>query len=171
MSNLRTLNWCKLDIEDKNFIIGFCQEKIAFLSFGESALADLLSFSKKYKVVLNEKNDLIYLSTKILESYFKNELKLAIEDFYFFGTDFQLNVWKTAFDIPWGKTTTYWEISKKINNPNAVRAVGSALGKNNILLLIPCHRVISKNGSINFRLGANIKTGLINQEKNKINHS
>lgn len=64
------------------------------------------------------------------------------------GTIFQQNVWKNLTKIPYGKTCSYSELSVKINHPRAHRAVGTANGKNPICILIPCHRVISSDGSL-----------------------
>lgn len=64
----------------------------------------------------------------------------------FDGTDFQQQVWGAISDIPYGRTKTYGELAKSIGRPNAVRAVGSACGKNPAPLFIPCHRVVGSNG-------------------------
>lgn len=62
------------------------------------------------------------------------------------GTNFQVKVWEALLRIPSGGLTTYQDIARRINNPKAVQAVGSAVGSNNIAYLIPCHRVIRKDG-------------------------
>jgi AraC family transcriptional regulator of adaptative response/methylated-DNA-[protein]-cysteine methyltransferase len=62
------------------------------------------------------------------------------------GTELQLKVWEALLAIPGGQVTTYGDIAKKVNNPKASRAVGSAIGKNPLAVLIPCHRVIQKQG-------------------------
>ncbi len=64
------------------------------------------------------------------------------------GTDFQQQVWKELLNIPYGKTRTYLEQTKKIGDPKAIRAVASANGKNPIWIVIPCHRVIGSDGSL-----------------------
>lgn len=64
------------------------------------------------------------------------------------GTDFQKKVWAELQHIPYGKTISYIQLAKNLNNPLAVRAVGAANGKNPINIIIPCHRVIGKNGSM-----------------------
>ena len=63
------------------------------------------------------------------------------------GTPFQLTVWKYLCSIPEGKTLTYGEVAKAIGRPTAARAVGQAVGANEIALLIPCHRVVSRGKS------------------------
>jgi len=64
------------------------------------------------------------------------------------GTTFQLKVWKALLSIPQGSVTTYGDLALLIGCPKAVRAVGNAVGKNPVSLLIPCHRVIRSDGSI-----------------------
>jgi len=61
------------------------------------------------------------------------------------GTDFQRRVWRTLRKIAWGRTWSYAQVAKAIENPKAVRAVGSACGANPIPVLVPCHRVLAAN--------------------------
>lgn len=81
------------------------------------------------------------------------------------GSQFQQNVWNTLLSIPFGKTVTYLEIAKKIGDAKAVRAVGAANGKNNIAIIIPCHRVIgSKHELIGYAGGLWRKKWLLEHE-------
>jgi AraC family transcriptional regulator of adaptative response/methylated-DNA-[protein]-cysteine methyltransferase len=64
------------------------------------------------------------------------------------GTDFEVRVWEKLLDIPMGKLDTYSGIARKVGDPKAARAVGSAVGKNPICFVVPCHRVVGKNGDI-----------------------
>jgi AraC family transcriptional regulator of adaptative response/methylated-DNA-[protein]-cysteine methyltransferase len=81
------------------------------------------------------------------------------------GTEFQIKVWKAVLEIPLGKLTNYIEIAKEINQPNASRAVGTAIGKNPIALLIPCHRVVQTNGQLGgYRWGLERKASIIKWE-------
>ena len=64
------------------------------------------------------------------------------------GTDFQKRVWQELLQIPYGKTTSYLELSKKLGDVKAIRAVASANGKNPLWIVIPCHRVIGSDGSL-----------------------
>ena len=64
------------------------------------------------------------------------------------GTDFQQKVWQELLNIPFGKTMSYLELSKKLGDVKAIRAVASANGKNPLWIVIPCHRVIGKDGSL-----------------------
>ena len=64
------------------------------------------------------------------------------------GTDFELNVWETLLKLPMGKATTYSDIATHLGRPNAARAVGTAVGKNPISFVVPCHRVLGKDGGL-----------------------
>lgn len=81
------------------------------------------------------------------------------------GTEFQKKVWSALLKIPKGKTTTYSALAQKIGKPNATRAVASAVAKNRIALLIPCHRVVPKTGGVGkYRWGSNRKKKILESE-------
>jgi AraC family transcriptional regulator of adaptative response/methylated-DNA-[protein]-cysteine methyltransferase len=81
------------------------------------------------------------------------------------GTNFQIKVWEALLNIPTGTVTTYAHIAAQIGNPNAVRAVGTAVGHNPIAVLVPCHRVIRKAGEFgNYRYGSARKKALLAKE-------
>ncbi|MEM6917177.1 MAG: methylated-DNA--[protein]-cysteine S-methyltransferase [Verrucomicrobiota bacterium] len=82
------------------------------------------------------------------------------------GTDFQLRVWQELFRIPEGATTTYAEIAESIGSPKGVRAVGAAVGRNPISIVLPCHRVLGSDGSLTgFAGGIERKRWLLVHEK------
>lgn len=64
------------------------------------------------------------------------------------GTDFQKKVWEALLDIPFGKTSSYMQLSKTLGDPKAIRAVAAANGKNPLWIVVPCHRVIGSDGSL-----------------------
>lgn len=81
------------------------------------------------------------------------------------GTPFQLKVWETLLKIPAGKLATYKTIAKEVDNPNALRAVGTAIGQNPVAFIIPCHRVIQSAGTFgNYHWGSVRKTAIIGWE-------
>lgn len=81
------------------------------------------------------------------------------------GSEFRRDVWKQLSEIPFGETRSYGELAQKMGNPKAVRAVGIANGVNPISIIVPCHRVIGKDGSlIGFGGGLEIKTKLLQHE-------
>ena len=83
------------------------------------------------------------------------------------GTPFQQKAWKQLQKIPYGKTVSYQEQAKRLGNENKCRAVGGANGKNPIPFVIPCHRVVNKNGQLGgFGLGLPMKEWLLYREQN-----
>ena len=101
-----------------------------------------------------------------LDEYFSGERKYFDIKIKPNGTEFQKKVWTELLKIPYGKTKSYSEIAENIGNKNAQRAVGSACNKNPVMIIIPCHRVISKNGNLGgFAYGNPIKQKLLNTEK------
>jgi len=81
------------------------------------------------------------------------------------GTEFQVSVLEALQDIPYGQTTSYGEIAKRIGRPKAVRAVGAANGRNPIPIVVPCHRVIGSTGDlIGFGGGLDTKEALLRLE-------
>ncbi|MDI6782807.1 MAG: methylated-DNA--[protein]-cysteine S-methyltransferase [bacterium] len=106
---------------------------------------------------------------KWLKKYFAGE-KVALRasgikfDFSS-GTPFQRTVWKTLCRIPYGQVRSYQWVAEQIGNPDSVRAVGQANGRNPLPILVPCHRVINKDGSLGgYSSGIEIKKKLLNIE-------
>lgn len=121
---------------------------------------------------IDSNNERSKLSDKIfdqIDKYLKGEVKKF--DIYdkldITGTDFQKSIWQELIKIPYGETRTYKEIAQKINNPKALRAVGTAIGKNPFFIIIPCHRVIRSDGKMGgFAYGLDVKEKLLDLEKN-----
>jgi AraC family transcriptional regulator, regulatory protein of adaptative response / methylated-DNA-[protein]-cysteine methyltransferase len=88
------------------------------------------------------------------------------------GTPFQLKVWETLLKIPVGGLSTYKTVAQQVQNPNALRAVGSAIGQNPVAFIIPCHRVIQSAGTFgNYHWGTTRKTAMIGWEAAKASAS
>lgn len=81
------------------------------------------------------------------------------------GTEFQRQVWEALREIPYGSTCTYGDIAARIGRPKAVRAVGHAIGQNPVSIIVPCHRVIGKDGGLTgFAGGLAVKKLLLELE-------
>jgi methylated-DNA-[protein]-cysteine S-methyltransferase len=85
---------------------------------------------------------------KQLTEYFEGKRQEFSVQLDWNGTDFQKKVWDSLLRIPYGKTTNYMSIAKSLGDEKAVRAVGTANGRNNIAIIVPCHRVIGSDGSL-----------------------
>lgn len=95
--------------------------------------------------------------------------KLGAIKLHLKGTAFQLKVWETLLKIPVGKLTTYGTIADRLENPNASRAVGTAIGDNPVAFLIPCHRVIRASGELGgYRWGLTRKAAIIGWEAGQV---
>ena len=82
------------------------------------------------------------------------------------GTPFQMAVWEALRKIPFGVTVSYTDIAERIGKPSSVRAVGTAIGANPVLITVPCHRVIAKSGKLTgYRGGLDMKEQLLGLEK------
>ncbi len=101
-----------------------------------------------------------------LDGYFNGNLQKFDIPLKLSGTEFQKTVWSELLKIPYGQTKSYKEIAQAIGKPSAMRAVGGACNKNKILVVIPCHRVIAKNGNLQgFACGVAVKKELLKLEK------
>lgn len=150
-------------VSDKNHIIGlFIEGQKYFLN----GIND--------KLIKNDNLEILKLARIWLDDYFEGK-KPLISDLALKpkGTVFQMAVWDILTEIPYGQVTTYGEISKRIaqkfnKEKMSAQTVGSAIGHNPISIIIPCHRVVGKNGSlIGYAAGINIKEKLLKFEHNK----
>lgn len=87
-------------------------------------------------------------TAKQLDEYFAGKRTVFDVPLDLAGTAFQRSVWDELSNIPFGKSTSYAQHAQKLGNPKALRAVGSAIGKNPISIIVPCHRVIGSSGAI-----------------------
>ena len=152
------INDCKFIACQMNIEIVYYQSPIGVLEIRSTgnAISDVL-FLNSWKGTKVNEAELVFTkpqSTAIkncikqLDEYFSGkrvEFKMDISQV---GTVFQQGVWKELMNIPYGKTISYLELSKRIGNIKAIRAVGTANGNNSICIIVPCHRVIGSNGDL-----------------------
>lgn len=112
-----------------------------------------------------QKHDFTSLCIDQLDEYFHNKRSKFSVPLAQTGTLFQESVWACLLEIPFGQTVAYADIANAIKNPKAVRAVGAANGKNAIPIIVPCHRVIGRDGSLTgFAAGTERKAWLLKHE-------
>lgn len=117
----------------------------------------------KANLIENEEALIPYIDE--LREYFEGSRRSFSLPIDIKGTPFQEEIWSALKQIPYGKTYTYSDIAELIGRPKAVRAVGSAIGANPVLITVPCHRVIGKNGAITgYRGGTEMKQYLLQLE-------
>lgn len=151
-------------------LIAITQKGVCHFSFAnpsqEIALKQLQLEWPKSNLVLNEISTQNIVST-IFQTKKSNQ---TIQfDLFLKGTEFQLKVWKALVSLKTGQTASYSDIAHLIEQPTAVRAVATAIAKNPIAYLIPCHRVIKKSGEIHkYRWGSERKKELLDYESSSM---
>lgn len=138
---------------------------ICYLGFGDKE-SMITAMKKEYPHAnFTEKEDEFHQQAlKFIRNEEVSELPLHIS-----GTDFQLRVWQELVQIPLGKLSSYQAVANAINNPKAVRAVGSAIGDNPVSYIIPCHRVIRTDGGLGgYFWGLDIKKRMLEKEGAKV---
>ena len=101
-----------------------------------------------------------------LADYFDRRLKVFDVPLDLRGTPFQKAVWEELLTIPYGKTLTYGEVAMEIEHPRAFQAVGQANGANPVAIIVPCHRVVGRNGALTgYAAGVDRKAALLQLEQ------
>ena len=122
------------------------------------------AFTKETKGIITY-SALIQQCINELEAYFLGELKQFTIPLKLTGTDFQNRVWTELLKIPYGKTISYSELAIRLGDIKCIRAAGTANGKNKIPIIVPCHRVIGKDGNlVGFGGGLDKKEWLLKHE-------
>ncbi|MCT7910512.1 methylated-DNA--[protein]-cysteine S-methyltransferase [Arcobacter lacus] len=148
-------------------LIGFTDKGICYLGFIDNNKKEIFQrFNELWEnanLVFDEK-----LAYEYLENIFVKNQKYPL---LVKGTNLQINVWKALLNLPNGIVATYQDIANYLEKPKAVRAIASAIGKNHIGYLIPCHRVIAKSGAMSgYRWGIERKKILIAYESVRENN-
>ena len=133
------------------------------LKANENELTEVCFGARETK---ENRNSVTELAAKQIEEYFDGKRKSFDVPHKLCGTEFQIKVWEQLKSIPYGETAAYSDIAEAIGNRSASRAVGMANNKNKLPIIIPCHRVIGKNGSlVGYAGGLDIKEKLLKLEK------
>jgi AraC family transcriptional regulator of adaptative response/methylated-DNA-[protein]-cysteine methyltransferase len=132
-------------------VAGATATGICLLEFTDRRMleAQLDTLSRRFELSISPgENELLERLRGELRLYFAGRSKHFSLPLDFPGTEFQVKVWKALLGIPYGETRSYEDIARKLGSPGAVRAVGHANGQNRIGIVIPCHRVVNKNGNL-----------------------
>lgn len=143
---MKTLYIDHITVGSYTYLLAVGDRGLAFVSSntdGEDALQHY--FPHVQKVKNSVKTNAYALALKKLLTGESQKFSLPVE---FNGTPFQKSVWQALCNVPYGETTTYSALAEKIHRPTAIRAVANAVGRNPNQIVIPCHRVLRKDGSI-----------------------
>lgn len=151
------------------FIIGSYESKLCLMDFRYRRMREAVDnrIKKGLNAVYAEQSDEITELTKKQLNEYLNGQRIAFDiPLLMVGSDFQESVWKALMKIPYGKTASYLDLAKSINNVKAIRAVAGANGANAMSIIIPCHRIIGNNGElIGYAGGLPAKKQLLNLEQ------
>ena len=149
-------------------VIASTAKGICYLSFVSEAKNEHENLFKLFpNAVFTQKTDLVQQNAlKFFRGDWSDLQKIKL---HLKGTMFQLKVWQSLLKIPLGNVSTYTAVANAIENPNAKRAVGTAIGSNPVAFLIPCHRVIKSSGITGeYHWGSNRKTVILGWEASSV---
>ncbi|WP_034681630.1 methylated-DNA--[protein]-cysteine S-methyltransferase [Caldalkalibacillus mannanilyticus] len=169
MTRLSNLYYSEMDTPLGMITLARTKKGLCWLEFnqGESVLHMLERWSRKHFLTdqMQQDDQALQDIRDQLDQYFAGQRKQFDCEIDLIGTPFQKLVWQALLEIPFGEYRSYKDIAQAIGAPKAVRAVGGANNKNNIPIIIPCHRVIGTNGSlVGYGGGLHIKEYLLNLE-------
>lgn len=119
--------------------------------------------------IADANHPILLLAASQLNEYFAGQRKAFSVPLDVDGTDFQRRVWNALRTIPFGQTWSYGQLARQIGSPSAMRAVGSANGRNPVSIITPCHRVIGANGTLTgFAGGLDVKARLLALEAARV---
>lgn len=162
-----TIYYSQMETEDGDVFLAATTQGLCYVSPQNEGMQELKSWLERHypkAQLIKDKEKLSFYETQLREFLdgAREEFALPVE---LIGTDFQKAVWTELRNIPFGEIHTYSQIAERIGNPKAVRAVGSAIGANPLLFVVPCHRVVRKNGEMGgFRGGLPMKEKLLKLE-------
>ena len=149
----------------------FKEDRLVFLDFADNSLRLERLLTRRFQSYtleeFSEDSGDIWGMTTRLERYFAGDFAAFVGlELDFLGTEFQHRVWNALIQIEAGITWSYSQLAEYLQLPSALRAVGTAVGQNPIMLVLPCHRVIAKNGGLGgFAGGLERKKALLELER------
>lgn len=164
--NMSRIYWANWYFDNQEGIIACSDKGLVYLGSPNESYEHFIKWLKRSDI-----SDVSYNENKLseykkqLEEYFSGVRRSFSLDCDLIGTEFQMKVWETLSYIPFGETVSYSKIAERLGMPKSIRAVASAIAKNPILIIIPCHRVVRKSGkNTDYRGGLDFKLKLLEIE-------
>lgn len=160
--------WLMFNYNEWKFYIAATEKGLCYVGSQNQSIDELSTWANKYfpGCTLVEDRDRVRPYEEELKEYLAGRRENFTIPIDYHGTDFQVSVWNALCEIPYGETRSYSDIADRISKQSAVRAVGAAIGANPVLITVPCHRVVGKNGSLTgYRGGLEMKTRLLELEQ------
>lgn len=160
------INYQCTDFGDGDQVVAATSTGVVFIGGPNAGRAELVRFFPQADVVEAETPELQAAIGQLQEYREGNRQTFNLATDTISGTPFQRTVWRALSDIAYGQTVSYGELADRIGRPTAVRAVASAVAKNPLMEIVPCHRVTLSTGKTGqFRGGAKMKAALIKLEQ------
>lgn len=168
ISKEQVIHWAYLADGSWRLVVAATERGLCYVGSHEQDVSELANWAqrlfKKYRLEQNDETIHPYLQQ--LKEYLRGQRVSFTVPLDLQGTPFQLAVWNAMSDIPYGQTVSYQELAQRLLKPTAIRAVGSAIGKNPALIIAPCHRIIGKSGRLTgYRGGLQMKEALLLLER------
>ncbi|OPA74564.1 hypothetical protein BVG16_22610 [Paenibacillus selenitireducens] len=166
-----TIYWTELIHQDWKIILAATDKGLCYVGGVDQSLANLQQWASSKIGTCEMKQDEQYMANymQAFRRYLAGECSTFTCSTDLYGTPFQQSVWQALLQIPYGSTYSYSELADQLGRRDAVRAVSTAIGANPVLIAIPCHRVIGKNGSLTgFRGGLPMKEALLHLEQGHV---
>jgi methylated-DNA-[protein]-cysteine S-methyltransferase len=160
--------WTLLKYDHWRLYIAATEDGMCYVGSPDAPLDELANWaSKRYpNSVLIEDSELLKPYAKELVEYLSGTRQQFTIPQVLKGTPFQVAVWDALQRIPFGSKVSYTDIANELGRPEAIRAVGAAIGQNPNLITVPCHRVLGKHGALTgYRGGLDMKVALLELER------
>lgn len=162
------IEWSVLEHSPWNLFVAKTAKGLCYIGSPGQSFEDFQAYlNKRFPgAVLQENPNSLAPYLQELHDYFSGNRTLFSLPVDVKGTPFQEEIWQALQEIPYGQTVSYSDIAVRIQRPAAVRAVGAAIGANPVMISVPCHRVVGKNGAMTgYRGGLELKIFLLELEK------
>lgn len=160
--------WSLLEYNDWKMYLVATNKGLCYIGTPNASFDEVVAWTEKRLpgYILVEDDAVLQPYAVELVDYMEGRLQEFVMPMDLHGTPFQQTVWKALLEIPFGQIVSYTDIAERIQKPSAVRAVGTAIGANPVLIIVPCHRVLTKDGKLGgFRAGLDMKKALLKLEE------
>lgn len=168
MDKHRMVYWALIEHQGWNLALAATQAGLVYVGAGEYPMDVMTQWVGSYskRIMVEEDNKAMAPYVAQLVEYLNGERQQFTVPLHLLGSPFQVAVWRALAGIPYGTTCSYSDIAEQVGKPKAVRAVGGAVGANPLSIIIPCHRVIGKNGApTGYAWGLDMKRRLLELER------
>ncbi len=168
MPNEEKVCWSSLNHQEWTLHAAATSKGLCCITLPNESFQVLTRFVEKHvpNAILEQNHTVLEPYLNELKEYLEGKRKQFSAPLDLRGTPFQVSVWQSLLKIPYGQLATYADMAASIGQPSAVRAVGAAIGANPIPFVIPCHRVVGKDGKLTgYRGGLDVKSALLRLEK------